>query len=597
MQKNERIEFEKDYDQTRWSLPNRDVGAYRQYGWLVFGFGLFATLFMVGWIAGPLTIGVKLIADGQWFGWLPVAFSMVGVFGLFFGLRLMTLGYRLTKNTTRSEVLISRGKLFSIEKLGWFDWRRKIKLEKIAELQIKDSSDLGKRRNRSASFPKDMTALVASTKNDSGFLVAVGYSEELIQELANQLAAEIGKEVYATTVGRGDSKPTAQQKNLQDIPVRKSEEVVKAPVKPANTKIVVQDHGEQRAYEIPATGFRGMAAGLFSFSCIWNLISVGAMLGMFKGGQQGMDWVLVIVVPCVFLAVGILILVFSIYLAKRSVMIGILDGQLFIERRSIFGDKWLEFAGTNIRRIYVGDSNMEVNDQPVRELKISLQGEDHPVGLLSQLGNDELDWLAYSLTHDLGIEYRADVDDITWQDEVNGKGELRLPAKSPIQLEEKVDGLLISVPRKSKQMAGVFVGMLVLIAGLILFWFIVSADIAGIVFVLAFGLLGAMALGIAMEFCSRRFEFEFDGERLIARRYSLFSQTVVEWQNEEIESIDVGFSGMKVNEKKSYQLQIKAGAKSFNGMTHWSTTEIAVIAGRLNQALQLEPVKSEVGSP
>ena len=59
MQFNE-LRFEKDAKSTRWILPTRQLDDVAKYGWGLIAAGLILTLFMVFWIATPLSWGCLL---------------------------------------------------------------------------------------------------------------------------------------------------------------------------------------------------------------------------------------------------------------------------------------------------------------------------------------------------------------------------------------------------------------------------------------------------------------------------------------------------------------------------------------------------------
>ena len=70
--------------------------------------------------------------------------------------------------------------------------------------------------------------------------------------------------------------------------------------------------------------------------------------------------------------------------------------QLAIERKSIFGTKWIEMPVADVAEIAKRPSGMEINNVPVMQLMIRESGgKKH--GLLSQLTDAELDWLADEL--------------------------------------------------------------------------------------------------------------------------------------------------------------------------------------------------------
>lgn len=578
MQKNDRIEIDRDYDQVSWSLPFRDLKEFTQYGWFVLAFGVIAVLFMTAWVAAPLYFGVTLVAQGQWFGTLMIGFSMLGIGMLIFGARILVLGRLILKNQTRSVVQIYKGKLISIEKLGWFDWRRKVKLKDIHEFQIKDSSRMAKAKG--GSFADAGKVLLAKTDKKE-FMVVMGYADELINELANSLSAEIGKEIGVRQIV-ADRAKAGMEASTKGIPIRNETDEETIPEKPSDSRIVVHEKGEQIAYEIPPAGYKGPAGFVFAFSCIWNLFCIFFIVQLLIEGAGELAEGIVVVV---FSILGILMLVFSIYLARYRVMIGLVGDQLFIEKKSILGTKWIEYAISDIRRIFVGESRFENDDEPTAELKIqTVDGKEQ--GLLHQLSEPELKWLAYHLMQSTGVA-RLPKEEVTWQSEVAKLGGLQLPESSSIRVDERVDGVRIRVPMK---LSSLFPPILVGVFSIGVAWVmgipIKNTDVIGIAFAVVFGAVGILVTLISLEFCTRRFVFEVEGKILTARRISVLSKTVVQLHRDDVQSIDIGASNMRINGNECYQIQIRADGKSFNGMTNWSIPELAVVAGLLNQSLE-----------
>jgi hypothetical protein len=591
MHERDMIEFETNYDESCWTLPARNIKA-TWVGWPIVAVALVLLLFMLGWMAGPIIFGLDMIQNGNPIGWLPVAFASTGLIGFFFGMRALVLGIKVLNNRTQAKILIKGKYLYSIEKLGWFDWKRKIKLDRIRHLRIKDTSYLGKGNRKGDSFPGGWTGLVA-TLDKTEFVIALGYSEETTNQLAKTLSAQIGKVIHSASVDGTTDKETLLA-GPTSIPVYEGVEKIPAPAQPADSRVIVHRDGSH-AYEVPAMGLRGVAGFLILFSVVWNVI-VGfigfqTLRDLLAGQKHDILYELII---GVLLIAGIGLLVYGLYLARRSVMIGILDGQVFIERKSFLGTKWIEFAASEVKRIFVGRSGVEINDEPVLELKIDfVDGDRKQERLLAQLDDAELRWLSRELNRELGLQQRAqENENVDWKQEVNELGGLEIPANSKIECREKIDGIIIKVPFLRSQIVTAFiVGLAFCGVGFAVGW--VSGDLASWLFGSIFSFAGLLMLGFGCELGSRRFEFETSGNELTASRSSWFATKVWRWSRRELESVEVGFSGVRMNDGKAFQLQIRSQnpGNQFEGMTFRTVPEISVVAGLINESLGL----SEIG--
>lgn len=584
-----RIEFEKDLDKTRWNLPVRDISRYSSLGWLVIGVGGFIFLFSATWIGFPLFFGIEMIAQKEWFGILLIAFASVGLIGVLFGIRLFVLGFKLIGNWTQCHIYISRDRLYSVEELGWFDWKRKVKLDDILELKLKDSSQLKSNQNDdSDSFPGEMIALVAQCEKKE-FLISVGYSEELTLQLAEHLSAEIGKSLHHQVKGHSVHQLT-DKSPIRNVPVSKEAvEEVSIPTLPKNSPIVVHDKGsDSKAYEFPPAGLNKGSRGLFFFACLWLGMCTLFGLGVLFSDTDDLFFALLFV--GLFVAGGMVMMLFAIDLGKRSVMIGVLGDQLFVERKSIYGKKWMEFDRSQIREISVENSGMAVNDVPIRELKIHTS-DPKPTGLLSQYDDEELEWLAYQLSQDLEIPYGDKRVKRTWKSELAGLavGRSSLPATSKIQVFEEGQGVDIKIPGRkslSSVIATAFFALCIL-AAVVVGLVAIDEWMIAVLFSCA-GLLFLVILATILVFSLRRYEISANRNRLSIRRIGVFRSRQFEWNPKGIERIEMAFSGWSSGETKYYQLQIIGKPESLIMLTWWTNREIAVVAGIMNKAVGLD---------
>ena len=614
------LQVEKDPSSTRWILPKRELEDLGLLRWGVFGFGLFATAFTLSWISGPLIMGIGLIQGGQNFGWAIIAFAALGLTGLFFGLRILTLGYKLLRNQSRSEIIIRKNKLIATEKLGWFDWSRKVQLDSIDELVV----DNGESEKREFGYAPAGTSLLVAKSDKAPFFVLIGYPEELTLEVANQLSAEIGKSVAGTKEKGFENtdlrfakpidhesrisveRPSSAENNNIPVTLASAEDYI--PTKPSNCQIIIHEKKDGTvAYEVPPAGLLKGSKGLFAFSIIWLLFCSFIFAGiLFFGPAEdgGNSWV-ILLVTLAFIGVGIGMLLGGIHMGKRSVMIGVLPGGLFVERKSIFGTKWLEFAQDEILNVKVGNSGMEVNDEPIKQLKI-VQKNGKTVGLLSQLSEDELEWLAYSLNSSMGID-PTQTNQLSWQNEVRNMdpSDLRFPEASRIVLEESPKGIVIRVPSHYVRKGYLFMTILGLgfsafAIGLAIWNFPdPSLSIFGAIFLV----MGCLLAGVSIYLGTRRYEIRAEDDRLEIQRFWLFGSRLFAWQAKDIKSINLDSSGTKVNSETLFRLTVAAKRddsqtpgtpKTFlNLMTWYSTLEIAIVAAILHRELKLKTIEDE----
>lgn len=613
------LQFEKDASSAKWILPVRQIEDIDMLAWIAIGIGAFGTLFMIGWIAGPLTMGIGLIQQGQNFGWASIGFAALGFGGLLYGLRVLVLGYKMLTQRSRCELIIKRNRLYSVEKLAWFDWSRKVRLDSIDELTIDKGNGLlkGDKNTGSLPLPADIVGLAAKCGGKPRpFLLLLGYPEELTREVASQLSEEIGKSVSfqikkkardseAAFLTRAPEKSSHRGPNLQSfdqpVPVTEHLEEEFHPTQPADSNIVVhEDDDGTLAYEVPRAGIGKGSHGIFLFSLLWlAMCSLFFAVALFSEGEggEGVPWV-VLGTLTFFMGVGIGLLLYAINLGTRSVMIGALPNGLFIETKSLFGTKWLEFDRDEIVNIWVAASGMSVNDEPIDELKI-VHKTGESTGLLRQLDDDELEWLAYSLSSSMGLK-PVRSGEVSWQAVVRNMdpNELQFPESSRITLKEKPIGLEIHVP--SQYLAKGFLVM-TLVASIFMAvgggMFILGSEFPVKIFGFLFGAVGSIISFVSIFWGTRKFEIRVDTQQMeIDRRWLLGSKTF-RWQRSEIESIELNLSGTKVNEEELFQLCIKATGtsgesgtikKSFKLMTYRSTQEIGITAAILNRELGLD---------
>ncbi len=266
---------------------------------------------------------------------------------------------------------------------------------------------------------------IRAITNEKSFLVAPGYPHEILAPLLVEVGAELNRTrgtgapiIISTKV----SEPTEGSFDDDHLGLKDFKAAEKNGswtfLQPADSKIAIHDQGNSKAYRVSPMGIRKGSKGLLGFSIAWNLFTLVftiVFISICLAGDLFQGWNLVgsllfALFACLFWLVGIGSLVSAINAGRRTAMLGIADGQLFVERKSIFGTKWLELPIGKIKKIGVGPSGTEINNVPVLELQIR-DSAGHKHGLLSQLANDDLFWLAQELSKSLDAAKHQAVSD------------------------------------------------------------------------------------------------------------------------------------------------------------------------------------------
>ena len=602
-----RIEAEPTRYGQRIQLPDRDFGEASVFGWALVAFGAVGVLFMLGWIGFPAITGMGMVFQGQWFGFLFVAFGMLGMSGLFMSLKLLAGGIAIVRNRVGCEIQITNDKLISRETFGWFSHRTKVDRKKIDSLFLRpllsDSfEDDGGQTNPPIDWlvrklPADWYAI--STEQRKGSLFAPGYPTEILTPLTGLIKDELDRNRVGL-VSIVDSIPTSQvtpdtQTIQQPVSIvrQSAEDVEAAPIElPANSSLAISDQDGATVYRVPAKGVWKGSHGLMILGVFWNGFLAFVTLAMLTGnGEVVADlWVLILVFA-LFWAVGIGIVVGAFYLGSQSALVGVREGLLFIERKTIFGTKWTEFDPGGIASLHTGPSNMEVNDRPVMELKIQPVGEPE-IGMFSQLSADEIHWLAQRLSDQLDLQPQSSN---SWRRHVDPKNPLAAPETSRVTVARESNQTLITVPKKNIE--GHW--SLIMIGSLFAFGSIPAA-IAGILFleasliVIPFAaigtLMGTVMLVIDRMYSTRWFRLNVKGSQVTIERHGFLSNKAVTIAKEDVRAITLEDSGTKVNGRTHMHLAIKSrnASETSTLMSGRDEREIAYVAALIDDQLGLE---------
>ena len=605
----------------RWVFPYRDLPGATSKGFGLMGIGIFGMLFTLLWTAAPVSFGIGAMQAGDLMGGMMIAFGSLGMIGFLATLRFALLGLAIVRNKTQSVVELRDGKLLAMEKFCRFTWLNfhwKVSTSDIKEFSLTDSLRFTRSKHRVENGPgKDQaffnfllsqsgTNLVACKRsNERQVPIALLYPETMLSAFADTLIESIAStgqkiESPSLSVGRLVEEERARKNGRNEdsdrIPLKTGAAIDSDLRLPKSSSIVIHEKpNSQVAYEVPPQGL-GALYGLGFFAIFW----LGMSLFMFFGvltqmmGDPTMENIFLVGFASIFVAIGLGIGLFCLDRSRQKTMIGVLEGQLFIEKTSLLGQKWTDFNKSDLLYVEVGNSNMAVNDVPVRELKICSKNSPKDVGLLSVLTDAELDFLANDLNARLGLTVsRFDLQQPgnLWKSKlrVTSIDEL-LERETPkhVSFESDIPGQ-VQLTIRGRDFIGASVGVVVGLifagvgAGIIYFN---SAELPAVIFGGVFFTIGLAAVVNSILFSFWRYDIEATADELSLHRHWLLGNTRYHWRSENLESIDINPTLANVNTHQNYVLQI-VGDPTKNLLYAVNGNDLAFVAGHLNRVVKI----------
>lgn len=374
-------------DDVSYTLPARPLGKLR---WLALFFVAFGVVF-ASFPATSLFRILKNIFAGKsdltelGFAVFLVPFVVAGLIPLGLGLLVLFGRCRVEWRQKRLSVL---------EYVGPICWRRRLQKSRILKLTV--SSGGAKLNNQSVTTGPlaELGALLAEFEDGKPRLVAIGYPQDWLQALAEDLSVRV--RATASTLPA----PTVELVNLDQSQPRPAEVVQK----PVDSQVRVEPRPDGVLLVVPPGGLRKGSKGLFGFAIVWCLFMTvfTGILVFASGKKSGNTPVRVGVFIGVFWLIGGSMLAGAINMARRRAMLLVENAQLKVAQIGIFGAKKWDWNRDDIAAIRADNSGIEVNNVPVIELQI------HPVkgkkvGFFGGRDEQELRWMASELRRALNL--------------------------------------------------------------------------------------------------------------------------------------------------------------------------------------------------
>lgn len=610
---NSNVEIEPLGDGIAIHLPYRQLGSAKRIGWLPLAFGVFVSLFMIGWIATPVFWGIEILKKGEVFGWLFIGFGSIGLIGLYHTMKILAAGISILNNQMRCTVTVNESQIVNREKFGWFSHKYKFKRSDIEQLFVVPISSVSVSPDRESS-EVNTSGLIEFLFGDNhhlqftitpqkrgGKLIAAAYPRGLLDEVAETIAEELNRnqtssvtivrEANADAKAASPSTVTVSHLSEEDVAAELEEEKLTLPADSALE--LVKDEGSI-VIKVPQKGLARGSGGLFVFSVIWNSFLLFFTYGAFAGKPNGGAWGLFPILG-VFWAVGIGMLVGSIYMARQRAMIGVRDGLLFIERNTMFGTKWTEFAAEEIDAIEMAHANMEVNGKPVMNLHITpLEGK--PVKMFSHLENGELRWLAQELRASLGV---ASTNKRLAVVNFDAAEPIAFLESSDIETKRESNRVYVDIPpthfsgEALLRIMGMAFVLLPLPAAIAARFLIGGVGFEMFLISIFLTLVGILMVGVHRYATTRHGRIVVSDESIEATIRGFMSKRNLKLSQPDVISVDVVDSGIKVGDKTMHCLKIKGkGGRAITMMTGRSDREITHVAKLIHLQLKLTSPKS-----
>jgi hypothetical protein len=383
------IESENWPERATFKFPPRPIGALRYIGLVPIGF---AVLF--AWMPGKMAWrSLSHLFQGQInpgdliFGLFPLLFVLAALMPFSIGLFIL-MG--------RTRLVVTRDRLVATELAGPFRWSRRLKVADIERLEVA----FGMRAKPDATPPPasltKLGGMAAALKNGKHRILLLGYPRDWVEAMADELSSRMRLQ--------GRSVQVERKEVLSAVSGNAAPAEVQVVAQPANSNARLVESASGLEVTVPSRGLRRESGGLFFFAIVWCLfmtVFTGAMfLGNSSGGDLGRMGGTLFILG--FWAIGIGMLLLSIHLGTRRWTLSVRGNELSVELRSRLRIRSWQWTASELRDIAVGNSGVEVNDRPLKEVQI------HPrsgkkAGLLRGRPEDELAWIASILRRSMRL--------------------------------------------------------------------------------------------------------------------------------------------------------------------------------------------------
>lgn len=363
-------------------LPVRPLGNLRWFGLIPVGFGL---LFISvpwsmfgGFVKNLLTGGIN--GPEIFFTIFLIPFFIAGLVPLSIGLFVICGRCRIDWRNERLSVL---------DYAGLIRWRRRFPKKTIRKFTVGRGNPQAQGEPITSGPLVNLGALVAEFEEGKPRLMAIGYPQEWLQSIAEDLATHVGASTNVVTAPQVE---TTEPGCIESADVDK----------PSNTQIQLENRIGEIRINVPSSGLRKGSKGFFGFAIFWCLfMSVISSVLIFGKTTHGIPW-FVFLMLALFWTIGLGMLAGAINMSRRRFTIVASRSELKVAQTGPFGSREWQWPRSEIVAVRADSSGMKINNVPILELQILAIGRKK-VGVMAGRDDQELRWLATELRKALEI--------------------------------------------------------------------------------------------------------------------------------------------------------------------------------------------------
>ena len=602
---------ERNSESTRFTLSRRQLEWGRYIGLslalpsLIFAALLFAPM------CTQTAEAVRIFKDAPWLG--AASFGIASMLSLMFLLTIGTcfVGLMILADRTRNVIVVNREGIHDYLMFGPLWRKRRVPLEACTQLSVSEcpSSRFVFGGDSIREHPLNMRPFLGTYDHElhlSGearrWHVASYYPAIILDEFLPQVKIAIEN-------ARSATKPTAaplgprqdssfrrgDDHNRETIVARSSQDTFNLPSaegKCENTYITDHETDSGTIYEISRVGFfkGSKGLGLFSivFSTFWFGMSIFLLTAVINIPQFSLLQLGVTCFLGIFILAGSPPVVVALNMGFQKALIAVTDEQVTIRRKSLLRTRQISIPKKSIFQIRVGFSGASVNHRRHREIQImSSDGVRH--GLLSQLPDAELYWLADDLARRIGLHSTTEngvfaTDALTGKRRIDWAGVPSLPSNSAMQVQPYRDGFRIAIPPLGLFRASPYIllDLVLVIAGCVMIawngFLPLPVIVMGIVFIVG----GLAGLVVVFYFYSEHIEITARAEELIVVKKRPWNQKSYCWKSAEVKSVDCVDSGFgrDSNPERSTYFQLFVVAHDSHRARHGSPSRLKLLFSR-----------------
>jgi hypothetical protein len=403
------------------------------------------------------------------------------------------------------DIEVASGQLLVVKKLWWWSRTKVHDSKNISSLQIVVLGPELDGTPAADNRPGALGTLTAIRPDGKRFVIAMAYPRQLLDVLSTEISSRLpwpvadGQQSEPASPPPLVSKPVGIGSVVAELASRvttppKPEELL---TQPKESRIRLQIHDDGLEMVIPARGVWGDSFGLFQIGLILLAVTFGfTVLFAFATPQGGIPKAIIGMSPF-WLGAGAMLL-FSWNNGRRQTAIAIVAEELRLLQISPLRTRELSWTRAEIAGIDIGNSGMEINDVPVRELQI-LGPKGRLFGMLAGHSHAEIIWAATMLRYALdGRPFPPEVEtsqlagSADHPSKYSGTAEAAIP---PLLLEPEPEQERAFDPKKIAAFYADSLGGFGTVLGKMMFFFC-WVPILGLMMIVPLGAFGLLVAGI-----------------------------------------------------------------------------------------------------